>query len=72
MKDSDSSSGIPLIGALGLIFITLKLTGFIDWSWWYVTMPLWGGFSIALAFALIVLAIPRVIDFFRNFYKDGR
>lgn len=24
---------------LTLIFITLKLTGYIDWSWWYVLMP---------------------------------
>ncbi len=27
--------------ALGLIFITLKLLGVIDWSWWWVTAPLW-------------------------------
>jgi hypothetical protein len=25
-----------------LIFMTLKLTGHIDWSWWWVTAPLWG------------------------------
>lgn len=24
-----------------LLFVGLKLTGFIDWSWWWVTSPLW-------------------------------
>ena len=31
----------PLLGVLGLIFITLKLTGFIVWSWWMVLAPFW-------------------------------
>lgn len=28
-------------GLLGLIFITLKLLGTLDWSWWFVLAPLW-------------------------------
>ena len=36
------------IGLLTLIFITLKLTGYIDWSWWYVTMPMWISYAIVL------------------------
>lgn len=27
---------------LGLIFIVLKLTGFIAWSWWLVLLPIYG------------------------------
>lgn len=42
---------IPILGLLGLIFITLKLTQYIDWSWWYVLLPFWGGI------VLIVLVI---------------
>jgi uncharacterized membrane protein len=34
--------GFPILGVLGLIFVTLKLTKVIDWSWWYVTLPFWG------------------------------
>jgi hypothetical protein len=26
---------------LFLIFLVLKLTNYIDWSWWWVTAPLW-------------------------------
>lgn len=33
-------------GALGLLFIGLKLADVIDWSWWLVTLPLYGGFVV--------------------------
>jgi hypothetical protein len=39
---SNSSNGLGLGTILFLIFMTLKLTGYITWSWWYVTLPLWG------------------------------
>ncbi|MEL5280853.1 hypothetical protein PTR01_21405 [Serratia bockelmannii] len=29
------------LSILALIFITLKLMGYITWSWWWVTAPLW-------------------------------
>ena len=35
-----SRKGIGFMGALVLIFIVLKLTGVISWSWWLVFMPL--------------------------------
>jgi len=36
-----SSGGIGFFGLLTIIFITLKLTDHIDWSWWWVLSPLW-------------------------------
>jgi hypothetical protein len=51
-KSKSSSGGISFLVALGLLFIGLKLGGAIDWSWWYVTMPLWGGLAIVLAVLL--------------------
>lgn len=36
-----SSSGIDFGGILFCVFLILKLTGVIDWSWWWVTAPLW-------------------------------
>lgn len=53
-SNSSSSGGGGFFGLMFLIFMTLKLTGFINWSWWWVTMPLWGGF--ALIFILILIA----------------
>jgi len=35
---------------LFLVFLVLKLTGHIAWSWWWVTAPLWGPAVIVLAF----------------------
>lgn len=52
-SNSSSSSGIGVLGLLGVAFVVLKLTGIINWSWWYVTMPFWGG--IAIGISLIVL-----------------
>jgi len=48
---SSSSSGIGVIELLGVLFVGLKLTGYIDWSWWLVTLPFWGG---AVLWLLIV------------------
>lgn len=57
-KDSNSSSGgVSLLGLLGVAFIVLKLTNVIDWSWWWVTLPLWGG----LAIVLLILAIVGIV-----------
>lgn len=28
-----------MLSLLTLLFIALKLTGHIDWSWWFVVMP---------------------------------
>jgi hypothetical protein len=52
---SSSGGGICLSGLLGITFVTLKLCGVIQWSWWYVTLPFWGGF--ALLFVILLLCI---------------
>lgn len=36
-QQPDSSMGF--IDWLQLLFIALKMTHYIDWSWWYVMMP---------------------------------
>ncbi len=35
------SGGVGLCGAAALLFTALKLTGHVDWSWWWVLAPLW-------------------------------
>lgn len=56
-NNSSSSGGIGILGLMFLIFMTLKLTGFIHWSWWWVTAPLWGVFALLGLFLLIVLIV---------------
>lgn len=48
-----SSGGIGVMGLLGVAFVVLKLTGVINWSWWYVTMPFWGPLALVLVFIIV-------------------
>lgn len=56
-----SSGGIGFAGALFLVFLVLKLTHVIDWSWWWITAPLWGGLALFVGILLIVLAVLGVV-----------
>lgn len=56
-SESKSSSGVSVLGLLGVVFVTLKLLGITEvatWSWWLVLMPFW--ISIAIALAVVALA----------------
>ena len=50
----------PLLGILGLIFITLKLTGYITWSWLWVLSPFWIPLAIAAVIFLIVFVFALI------------
>ena len=41
-----SASGISFASVLGIVFIILKLTGVIDWSWLWVLSPFWIPFAV--------------------------
>jgi hypothetical protein len=49
---------------LFLVFLCLKLTGTIMWSWWIVTLPLWIGLALALALLLFVFGILFIVFIF--------
>ena len=55
-NDVKVSGGINFAGLLAIVFIVLKLTKVIDWSWWWVTAPIWIPVAITLV-ALIVYAL---------------
>ncbi len=60
MEKSKQSTDIGFFTILFLIFLTLKLAGLgvvADWSWWWVTAPLW----LPIVAALIVLAAAAFI-----------
>jgi len=48
---------ISLVGLLTVLFVGLKLTGFIAWSWWWVLSPLW----IPVIVILTVLAVIGLV-----------
>ena len=53
MANSDVSGSIDIGLVLFLIFLVLKLTGIIAWSWWWVTSPLWIPFATVLFIVLV-------------------
>jgi hypothetical protein len=53
--------GISFCGMLGILFIGLKLTGYIDWSWLWVLSPLWGSLAFGVAVIILVLALRASI-----------
>lgn len=53
MKDGSISIGFS--GILFIVFLILKLTNVIAWSWWWVTAPLW--ITIALNILIIISII---------------
>lgn len=57
-----TSSGINLSWLLFIVFMVLKLTKLIDWSWWWVSSPLWLPFVVGLVLA-ILFALIKVTKF---------
>jgi hypothetical protein len=56
MSSKTTSRGFPILGIMFLILFTMKLAkiGEVgDWSWWWVTAPLWGCALVALAVFII-------------------
>lgn len=57
-KSTCNSGGVGAISLLGVVFITLKLIGVIDWSWWWVLSPFWGS-AVLLLVVVILFAVWR-------------
>ena len=64
-SSSSSSGGISFTGALTVLFIGLKLTNVISWSWWWVLSPIWISVLIGLAFIFILLIAAIVAGLFK-------
>ena len=70
-KKTGCSVSLPMIT---LILVILKLTGVIDWSWVWVTSPIW--IPIALVLFILFVALGVVLILFamgvdRDKIKEG-
>jgi len=68
-SSSSSSGGIGVFGALGVVFVTLKIVGVepvASWSWWWVTAPWWGGFALVLAFLAVAFGSVGIFKGFER------
>jgi hypothetical protein len=50
---SSASNSGSIVGLVFIVFLVLKLTGVVDWSWWWVTSPLWLA-ALAVVAVLII------------------
>lgn len=67
MKNNKTTfGGISFTGLLTILFIGLKLTGFINWPWVWVLSPLWIQLILALAICIIVFIVLFFKDLFRK------
>lgn len=57
-SNKSSSQGSFGTTLLLVLFIGLKLTGYIDWSWWWVVSPVW----IPFALAVILFGTAKLIE----------
>lgn len=54
-------NGIGFVGLLTILFIALKLTGYITWSWWWVLSPLWISAIASVVIALAVVGVAALV-----------
>jgi hypothetical protein len=68
MSESDSKNGgIGISTTVFIIFLTLKLCkigSVADWSWWWVTSPLWIPLIIMLIIIIIVIILSFIVKVF--------
>jgi hypothetical protein len=55
MSNNNTNGGLGLTTIVFLVFLILKLTDNIDWSWWWVFSPFW--IPVALVISIFVITI---------------
>ncbi len=61
-SETASSGGIGFFGLLTIVFITLKLTHYIDWTWTWVLSPIWIPLALIGGVAAIALLIVGIVN----------
>lgn len=60
-KTTTTYSGLNLSSVLFIVFLILKLTGNIDWNWWWITSPLWIPAALLIIVGILMLCIKAII-----------
>jgi hypothetical protein len=69
MSSKSKTASFPILGILGLIFVTLKLAeiGVVaTWSWWWVLSPFWIPLAIGLGIFAVVVVVLVVAAMFKK------
>ena len=55
-----------LVGVLTVLFVALKLTHVINWSWWWVLSPLWISAGLIAAVVIVSAVVMLIVSAFRK------
>jgi len=72
MQDKDKikvTYSMDIASILFIVFVVLKLAEvgpIANWSWWWVTAPLWIPVAAAIITAIIVIIIAKIWEMFNN------
>lgn len=66
MSSEKTSGGIGFCGLLAIVFIALKLTGHITWSWLWVLSPIWIPLAIVIMVVIVIAVLLIIIGSFRG------
>ena len=58
----NNSNGIGFFGLLQIVFIVLKLTGYITWSWFWVLSPIISSVVLVVALLVLLLAVAMIAN----------
>jgi len=58
-----------LLGLLTIAFVVLKLCNVITWSWWWVTLPIWGWFALLIIFLFTYIIGTFIHECYKEFFK---
>lgn len=64
------TEGTGIFTILFIVFLILKLTDNIDWSWWWVTSPLWIPAGIVLAVTGIVGLVIVIMKIINKMFEE--
>ena len=57
MESNTKYVGVSPFFLMFMVFLVLKLTNTVTWSWWIITLPMWIGIPIFIVFILIIYII---------------
>ena len=67
-----TGGGITLSGLTFIVFLVLKLCKVIDWSWWWVTAPLWIPVALFVAVCAVAFIVGVFIGIVRAIVKSKK
>lgn len=65
-SNNNNGGGIGISGAVFIVFLVLKLVGIINWSWVWVTAPLWIPLGIGLTMIGLSVGLPILYEIIQN------